>query len=81
MPKVTWNIPAAEKELAAELRELWGGYMSVTNIQAELGFKKWSSADAWAADIPATMVNGRRRYRVTAVAHKLYESTREAVNS
>ena len=75
MPKVTWNIPNEEKELTAELRDIWGGYMTIADIAKELGVKKWETAAAWVADIPATDVNGRKRYRVSAVAHKLYANT------
>ena len=81
MPRVTWNIPAAEKQITVELRDIYVGYMTTADVAAELGFKKWENAAKWLADLPATVVNGRKRYRVTAIAHKLYESTQEVVNA
>lgn len=77
MPRVTWNIPAAEKQITVELRDIYVGYMTTADVAAELGFKKWENAAKWLADLPATVVNGR----VTAIAHKLYESTQEVVNA
>ncbi|MBQ3379703.1 MAG: hypothetical protein IJG50_07580 [Clostridia bacterium] len=63
-----------EKALVRELRELYGGAMTLADITREIGAVKPATGKKWAQDLPAVRINGRLRWRVTDVARKLYES-------
>ena len=80
MPRVKKFKPIAQEELENELRERYGGMMSALDVARELGLRHHSAYNAWLADVPATIVNGLKRYRVAAVAEKIYKNTEEAVS-
>ena len=65
----------AQEELENELYDRYGGMMSALDVARELGIVHYSAYHAWLADVPAVIVNGRKRYRVAAVAEKIYKST------
>ena len=68
------RIPEGQKNIAQELRELYGGCMTMKDVADELGVKHKNPTKKWLADISATVINGRKRWRVVDVAKKLYES-------
>ena len=80
MPRVKKFKPLAQEELENELRDRYGGMMTALDVARELGLKHHSAYTAWLSDVPATIVNGLKRYRVAVVAEKIYKSTEEAVS-
>lgn len=75
MPRIIWNIPQRQREISEELRHLYGGMMTATDVMHELGFKHDSPTSKWLADVPAVKVNGRKRYRVSDIAKKIYDES------
>lgn len=73
MPKVTFNIPQKQREIAEELREHFGGMMTATDVGRELGISHDASISKWLADVPSVTVNNRKRWRVSDVAAKIYK--------
>ena len=71
MPKL--RAPQYVREYADELRRNYGGMMTVTSIAEELGKVSRSTAFRFVQDIPAVIVNGKKRYKVTDVAKKILE--------
>ena len=71
MPKL--RQPQYVRDYADELRKLYGGMMTVTSIAEELGKVSRSTAFRFVQDIPAVIVNGKKRYKVTEVAKKILE--------
>ena len=80
MPRVKKFKPLAQEELENELRERYGGMMTALDVGRELGLRHHSAYNAWLESVPATIVNGLKRYRVAVVAEKIYKSTEEAVS-
>ena len=79
MPRVIWNKPSAQKALEEELRARYGGSMSFTDVQHELGFTHETPTKKWLADVPYTNINNRKRWRVSFVAEKLNNNTHTEV--
>lgn len=75
MPRVTWNKPPAQKALEEELRARYGGSMSFTDVQHELGFKHETPTKKWLTDVPYTIINNHKCWRVGFVAEKLHNNT------
>lgn len=75
MPRVKAFVSAAQQAIEDDLRNRYGGMMTATDVASELSLNHYSAYMAWLADVPATIVNGRRRWRVSAVAAKIYKST------
>jgi len=72
MPRVKLLIPPEQQLLEDELRERYGGMMTAIDVGRELGVKHHSTYEAWLADVPHTMVNGHKRWRVSRIAEKMY---------
>ena len=72
MPKI---LNLATKEIAEELRSRYGGMMTCQDIMREIGAKHHTAGERWVADIPYTIVNGRKKWRVSEVARKIYNNT------
>lgn len=79
MPKVrTPNSrpPEARQRLTEELRKLYGGAMSLTDVMKTLGFKYSETAKKWVKSegLEAIEVNGRKRWLTSDVARALDNS-------
>lgn len=72
MPKVNFLVPPGQLEIENDLRRRYGGMMTASSIGRELGIVDHKSYEEWLNDVPFVLVNGRKRYRVAAVAEKLY---------
>lgn len=72
MPKI---IRQEVKELEEELRKQYGGMMTCQDIIRELGGRHHTVGEKWVADIPYTIVNGRKKWRVSKVAKKICDNT------
>lgn len=72
MPKL---VNLATKELAEELRGRYGGMMTFQDVMREIGVKHHTAGEKWTADIPYTIVNGRKKWRVSDVAGKINSNT------
>lgn len=57
------------------LRGEYGGMMTLTDLTRELGFTDPKSARRWVkeAELPATMICGRKRYDTDEVAKRLVD--------
>lgn len=73
MPRVKYLTPPGQLEIEDELRNRYGGMMTAAAVGRELGLSI-QQYTVWLRDVNFVMVNGRRRYRVAAVAEKLYRS-------
>ena len=60
-------------ERAAELRELYGGMMTLTDICKEMGHLDPKSARQWLSGVAGIDVNGRLRFRVADIAEREYQ--------
>lgn len=76
MPRVKTGIPREQLEIEEDLRSRYGGMMRITDVQTELGVKRYETARQWLQDVPMTRVNKSKRWRVAAVAEKIYRDTR-----
>ena len=72
MPRVKYGIPPEQLELEEELRDRYGGMMTAAEVGRELGLSGPHHYNDWLRDVPAVMVNGRKRWRVARVAEKIY---------
>lgn len=73
MPRIGMN--RKEKERAEELRKRYGGMMTFQDVMFEIGVKHHLSGEKWVADVPCTVINGRKKWRVSDVARKLERNT------
>ena len=71
MPKL--RQPQYVRDYADELRTRYGGMMTLSSIAEELGNVSRTTAFRFAQDIPAVIVNGKKRFKVTEVAKKILE--------
>lgn len=71
------RIPEGEKAISAELREIYGGCMTLTDVMNEIGVKHAKPAKEFVEGIPATRINRRLRWRTADVARRLYECREE----
>ena len=65
-----------EKALAAELRTLYGGAMSATDVAREIGAKDYRTAQKWLDGISFLNVGRTRQYRTNEVARRIYMELR-----
>ena len=75
MPRVKAFVPAAQQAIEDDLRARYGGMMTAKDVGKELSLSYYPAYMDWLEDVPATVVNGRRRWRVAAVAAKIYKCT------
>ena len=75
MPKLKILTPPGQQLIEDELRARYGGMMTAKQVGTELGVKHHSSYETWLADVPHTLVNGHKRWRVAHVAEKIYLNT------
>lgn len=75
MPKITWNIPQRQREIAEDLRDRYGGMMTASDVMRELGFKHDAPTTKWLSDVPAVKINNRKKWRVNDVAAKLHRES------
>ena len=73
MPRVKFTTPPEQLEIEDDLRKRYGGMMTAAAVGRELGLTIHQYT-IWLRDVNFVMVNGRKRYRVAAVAEKLYRS-------
>lgn len=66
------RISEWEKAKRAELRELYGGMMTMTEIQRELGLKSPHSVRVFLEDLPYILVGKQKRWDVADVAGRMY---------
>ncbi len=82
MPK-TERTPPKEKELAAAIREDFGGtfYLTLAQVGKIIGARSPHTAREWASTLSPQWRNGRKVWMVADVAHKMLNSQegREAV--
>lgn len=72
MPKL--RPPKRVTDYADELRHIYGGMMTVTDVMKEIGADSMKTAKKYLDTVPAYDVNGRKKYRVTDVARRVFES-------
>lgn len=72
MPKLKTLIPPSQQLIEDDLRARYGGMMTAIQVGRELGVKHHSAYEAWLADVPHTLVNGHKRWRVSRIAEKIY---------
>ncbi|MGI5985014.1 MAG: hypothetical protein ACOX7O_04090 [Oscillospiraceae bacterium] len=70
MPKIG-RMTDTQRAMADDLRKLYGGAMTLTQIGESIGVDSPHTARKWAADIPYCVINGRKKYLVGDVARKL----------
>lgn len=75
MPRVNLGKSPELRQRENELRERYGGFMSLTDISHEFGFKCRQSALKAVNDIPAYTMTGKKLYDIRDVA-KLIEGSR-----
>ena len=73
MPRVNVGIPQAQKAIRDDLRGLYGGMMTITQVGEVLGLK-WDSATKWVEGVTTYNINGRRKFRTIDIADRLWES-------
>lgn len=78
MPKVRIGVPQRQREIEDDLRARYGGAMTAKDVGVELGMKHPNTYNGWLADVPAIVVNNRKKWRVADVAGKIYQNTEEA---
>ena len=71
MPKLRRN--SRESEIAEELRKHYGGMLSVDDMRDELGVKDRRTVEKFLFGLNHIVVNGRKKWRVCEVAHRIYE--------
>lgn len=79
MPKVKYGVSTQQRALEEELRERYGGTLTVVDVCAELGFKDRRSAEKWLAGMPYLRLNNRLRWRAADVAARLFQCTEAAI--
>lgn len=62
---------AEESKIKEELRSIYGGHMTLTDVAHELGMKHACTARGFVKDIPATRINNRLRWPTGEVARRL----------
>ena len=72
MPRTNIGVPWAQKELEADLRTRYGGYMTKTQIAAELGMSR-PTVYIWLSGMTCYKFDRFERYSVRDVAKKIYE--------
>lgn len=77
MPKVRMLIPPEQKAIEDELYARYGGMMDKRSVGIEIGLRGYHAISDWLSDVPGTMINGRKRYRVAVIAKKIYDSMEE----
>lgn len=65
--------------LEEELRARYGGMMTAAAVGQELGLLHHKSYNAWLADVPSVLVNGRSRWRVADIAEKIFRNRQEVI--
>lgn len=74
MPRITFLAPPEVTQLADDLRKKYGGMMTARDVGREIGVTHADSYVKYLKDVPAVIVNNRKRYRVMDVAKKIYDS-------
>ncbi|MBR2743474.1 MAG: hypothetical protein IKD89_07780 [Clostridia bacterium] len=67
------TISEEEARMREELRRMYGGHMTLTDVARELGMKYTYGARGFVKNLPATRVNNRLRWPTGAVARRLIE--------
>ncbi len=64
------------KRLTDELRQLYGGAMTLENIKEALGIKSPKTARAWLdeTELEAIVINGRKKWLTSEVAKAINDS-------
>lgn len=68
----TW-MPREQREIHDELRERYGGSMSIKDVMVETGVKDRRTVKLWLSDVVTFQIGRQIRYRTAAVAKKMYE--------
>lgn len=68
------TVPIEQKEIAAELRSVYGGMMTAADVGTEIGVKHHSAYEAFLIGVPFYVINNRKRYKTSDIAKKIYES-------
>lgn len=73
MPRVTYNIPAEQKQIEKEIIDNFGFYLNLQDVARYLGYSDRGTVRAWLADVPAVRLSGnRRQWQARKIAEKIY---------
>lgn len=73
MPKQRKFKPIEVEEREQELRKLYGGTMTIPDLQEEYGKSDRRVIEKWLNGLVAIKINGRLHFRVADVAQREYE--------
>jgi hypothetical protein len=77
MPRPRSLRPAeGRRQLSAELRGLYGGALTLTDVMETIGVSQVQAAKNWiaSAGLEAVVINGRKKWLVSDVARALDDS-------
>lgn len=73
MPKIQ-RATEQQKLFAEELRQLYGGALTLAQVGKTIGARSKDTQRAWTKDVPYVMINGRKKWLVSDVAKKICDS-------
>ena len=69
-----YGMPPEMRQIEYELRDRYGGCLTLADVGRELGIKRHRSISDWLSELTPLEINGRKKWRAADVARKIYES-------
>lgn len=71
MQKTKQGLSPREEQTAHDIRRDYGGMLDTAKIMKLLGNVSRHTAEKWAGDVDAIMINGRKKYLAADLARKI----------